>query len=103
MQKGPTPWPEVLHASKIVSDEEYSAMKHVLPERPTLCDYATFHARALGGFASRLAAAFGWRYVIFVALVYGLNQGVRALATRTCARRHEGSCTASSHPRAFQA
>ncbi|KAG8462205.1 hypothetical protein KFE25_012025 [Diacronema lutheri] len=59
-----------------MSADEYVAMAHTLPRDATALDYATFYPRALGAFFARLSAAFGWRYVTFVVLVYGLNQGL---------------------------
>jgi hypothetical protein len=55
-----------MYYSKPVSPAEYAAMTHRLPASPTALDYAAFYPLAFGTYCARMAAAFGWRPVVFM-------------------------------------
>jgi hypothetical protein len=46
------------------------------PENPTLSDYFTFIPLHIAHYFANLSNAFGWKFVTFVASVYGIQQGM---------------------------
>lgn len=59
-----------------MTNDEYDNMVYQLPSHPSPLDYALLYPRAIASFFRRVHRAFGWQYVCFVVLVYGLNQGL---------------------------
>jgi hypothetical protein len=51
------------------------AHTHRLPAKPKVMDFVLYFPLSVKMFVERLTQTFGWRFVLFVIMVYGIQQG----------------------------